>query len=92
MACGFLPKVDGAIPPVPDGYNGGRPTHCPGYYLHMPQVQEASRAAYWRDKGSLREFYDGEELVQLTKDGIDIISSAQQEVQNYRTREAYKKD
>lgn len=90
MRCGWLPISKKSRPPMPHGYPDEQPEVCPGYLVQMPAVIEGVRANGWREKGALREFYDGRTLTDLAKTATDIVAGAQREVENYNIRESQK--
>lgn len=79
---------DRAIAPAPLFPPRYRPTQeeqlsvCAGALIHMPQVIEAARAFSWREKGALREFYDGQRITRLAKTCIDVFAHANVQAQN----------
>ena len=89
-SCGWIPAHErSGAGPVPGAYPYDRPDVCPGYLIQLPQVIEAARANIWREKGALREFYDGEPITDLAKQSIDLISAASREVENHNIRAAH---
>ncbi len=86
--CGWMREKDrtGTEGYAPGEYTGKRPDKCCGYLIQLPQVIEAVRANTWREKGALREFYDGNPITDLAKDAMDIFASSQREAENYTFR------
>ena len=76
----------------PAGYPHEEPPVCAGYLAAMPQVIEAVRARHWREKGALREFYDGQPLTELAKHCIDLVDGEMHAVEQHRIRKSANKE
>jgi hypothetical protein len=77
--CAYMPRARWLEPSAPSALLQGMPLEapssiiCPGSLIRRPEIDEASRALRWADRGQLREFYGGQEPTPLLMDCIDIL-------------------
>jgi hypothetical protein len=88
--CGWIPQSKWRSAGFPCAVEWGvkEVPVCPGYMLLLPQVQEAQRAAFWTEKGLLRERYEGVEPTGVLMDCVEHLSSAVQDVETHILNES----
>jgi hypothetical protein len=87
LGCGFEPPpaehVRHLVQPWNGlGYSGPKPTVCPGYSTHLPEVIEAARAWFHWNKGALNSFARGVPSAALI-DCIEYLDAAVEECKTW---------